>query len=267
MHPLLWPVRYAVAYVGLYRSWVGAGVAVLDFGAYSIPNRFLRQKGRPVGKILRSFRALCLMACLVEVSVLSAAAQAQGKPANMPGAELWANLQGNFDSSKLKVGDTISAKVRYDWAIAGCTVWTGTILTGKIVELKEPSATAKTSEVSLRFEADCGDGKSVPMNLIAALYATDEGDKSQMDTYNAMPSGSKLSGGMRSGVAADLVPTPSSGANPLPPVKVGQVTGIRHLTLGVASEIQPNSTLSTTDKHLRLADGTRLAFRLATAAR
>jgi hypothetical protein len=208
-----------------------------------------------------------LIVCLVAVSALSATALAQGKPANMPGAELWANLQGNLDSAKLKVGDTISAKVRYDWAIAGCTVWTGTILKGKIVELKEPSATAKTSEVSLRFEADCGDGKSIPMNLIAALYATDEGDKSQMDTYNAMPTGSKLSGGMRSGIALDGLPSPGSGASPLPPVKVGQVTGIRHLTLGVASGTQQNSVLSTTDKHLRLADGTRLAFRLGIAGR
>jgi hypothetical protein len=216
---------------------------------------------------LRSFRALCLVACLVEVSVLSVTAQAPGKPANMPGAELWANLQGNFDSAKMKVGDTISAKVTYDWAIAGCTVWTGTILKGKIVELKEPSASAKTSEVSLRFEADCGDGKTLPMNLIAALYATDEGDKSQMDTYNAMPSGSKLSGGMRSGVAADLVPSPSSGAIPPPTVKIGQVTGIKHLNLGVASVAQQNSVLSTTDKHLRLADGTRLAFRLGIVGR
>lgn len=220
-----------------------------------------------MGIVLRSFRTLCLIVCLVAVSVLSVAGQTPGKPANMPGAELWANLQGNFDSAKVKVGDTISAKVSYDWAIAGCTVWTGTLLKGKIVELKESSAAAKTSEVSLRFEADCGDGKAIPMSLIAALYATDEGDKSQMDTYNSMPSGSKLSGGMRSGVAADLVPTPSSGAIPPPTVKVGQVTGIKHLTLGVASVAQQNSVLSTTDKHLRMADGTRLVFRLAIAAR
>ena len=216
--------------------------------------------------VLRTFRALCLTVCLVDVFVLSVAGQTPGKPANMPGAELWANLQGNFDSAKLKVGDTISAKVSYDWAIAGCTVWAGTILKGKIVEFKELSATAKTSEVSLRFQADCGYGKVLPMNLIAALYATDESDKGQMDTYNAMPSGSKMSGGMRSGIALDGLPSPSSGANPPPPVKVGQVTGIKHLTLGVASRTEQNSVLSTTDKRLRLADGTRLAFRLGIAA-
>jgi hypothetical protein len=207
------------------------------------------------------------MVCFIEVSVLSVAGQTPGKPSNQPGSELWANLQGNFDSSKLKAGDTISAKVTYDWSIQGCIVWSGTMVTGKIVESKESSATAKTSEVSFRFVAPCSDGNTVPMDLIAALYANSEGDKSQMDTYNAMPAGSKLSGGMRSGVAADLVPSPSTGANPPPTVKVGQVTGIKHLTLGVATGTQQNSVLSTTDKRLRLADGTRLAFRLATTGR
>lgn len=220
-----------------------------------------------MGIEMRSFRTLSLMACFFGVSALGVAGQAQGKPANMPGGELWANLQGNFDSAKVKVGDTISAKVSYDWAIAGCTVWTGSLLKGKIVELKESSATSKATEVSLLFEADCGDGKAIPMSLIAALYAREDSGKGQMDTYNAMPSGSKLTGGMRSGIALDGLPSPSSDGNPPPPVKVGQVIGIKHLILGVANGTQQNSVLSTTDKRLRLADGTRLAFRLAITGR
>ena len=112
-------------------------------------------------------------------------------------------------------------------------------------------------------------GRRVLVSLVAVLYAKDDG-KSQMDVYNALPAGSQLGSGMgmgRSGVRTDVMPTPGSVQSPPSPVKVGQVTGMRHLSLSVPTGVEQSANLKTTEKRLRMESGTRLVFQLAASGK
>lgn len=212
---------------------------------------------------------MCLIMCLFGFALLSHAAPPAEKRAGDAGPQLWTKLQENFDSTKVKVGDTLSAEATYDWYAPDCTVAAGTVVLGKVENVVQPSAASNASEVSLKFAVGCMGGRRVLVSLIAVLYAKDDG-KGQMDVYNSMPAGSQLGGGAgmgRSGVRTDLMPTPGLVQSPPSPVKVGQVTGMHHLSLSVPAGVNQGANLKTTEKRLRMESGTRLVFQMATSGK
>jgi hypothetical protein len=215
--------------------------------------------------MMRSLCGVSLVAWLLAVLIPCFAGLASAAPANKAEPQLWAKLQGNFDSTKVKVGDSVSARVTYDWYAPDCTVAADTFIVGKVMDVVQPSGNSNRSEVSILFAVGCMGGRKVPLNLVAVLYAIDDG-KSQMDMYNAMPSGQQLGGPGGSNRVIDMGALPSPGIAPEAPgpVKVGQVTGMRHLVLGPVRGAGKSAELSTTDKSLRIAKGTRLVFQMGT---
>ena len=213
-----------------------------------------------MGEVPRSSRAPWWIAILLCAIPLCAAAQAPQKPAASADKVLWAKLQARFDSAKVKVGDPVPAQVLRDWSAQSCMVPSGSSLLGKVAGFSPWSASSKSIEVSLAFTARCLDGQIVPIKLIAVLYPVED-EKSQMDVSTAMPSGIGAGASGRRSTNLDALPTPGNGRPDLPAsVRVGQVTGIRHVSLSLATAVNQTAVLSSTDQRLRLDPGTRLAF-------
>ena len=215
----------------------------------------------------RIMQALCGVfqaALLLTLLIPCLAGQVPAAPAAKAEPQLWAKLQGNFDSAKVKVGDFFSARVTYVLNSPNCTVAADSLIVGKVMDIAQPSANSNRNEVSILFAVACMGGRRIPLNLVAVLYAIDNG-QSLMDLYNSMPSGQQLgAGGAHRMIDPSVLPSSGTAPEVLEQVKIGQVTGVHHLLLGVAGGARKNSELSTTDKKLHLAKGTRLVFQLGT---
>lgn len=184
-------------------------------------------------------------------------AQTPDKP---PLPELWAALPAKFDSDKVKAGDEVTARVMQSWVYMTCGVNEGTVLRGKVVAVEPWSDGTKATTLAISFEAQCLN-KTKHGLILMAVFWPGEKEKSQMDTYMAMPQG--LGAGASGRQMTNLESMPSPGPGPtesLPLARMGEVQRIRHLTLGVAKGPHGSTSLVCGDKRLRLDAGTRLAF-------
>ncbi len=182
------------------------------------------------------------------------------RPALAPLPEMWTKLATKLDSAALKPGDAVRAQVSDSWVYGTCGVQDGSILEGKVVEVSPWTDAAKTSEVSLSFVADCTNGVKKPLILIAVYFRVEDA-KSQMDLYNSMPQGIGPGASGRQSTNLDSLPSPGAGNPPPPPLaKMGEVKGLRHLSLGVAKGAKRSTVLSSTEKRFRLEAGTRLVL-------
>ena len=181
-------------------------------------------------------------------------------PAKPPLPELWAALQTKFDSDRVKAGDEVTARVMQSWVYMTCGVNEGTVLHGKVIAVGPWTDSAKATTISMSFEAPCLDKSSRGLVLMAVFYPQEK-EKSQMDTYMAMPQGIGAGASGRQATNLDAMPSPGAGpAEKLPVAKLGEVQRIRHLTLDVAKGPHGSTSLVSSEKHLRLDAGTRLAF-------
>jgi hypothetical protein len=177
---------------------------------------------------------------------------------------MWVKLESRLDAAKAKPGDAVRAQVSQAWVYQTCGVDGGSSIEGNVVAVTAPdsvpSNTAKTSEISLGFAANCVDGARIPLILIA-VYASLDDSKNQMDLYKSMPAGLGAGASGRQSIDLNSLPSPGAGENAqLPVAKMGEVKGIRHLSLAVAKGPKGSSTLASADKRLRLEAGTRLAL-------
>ena len=170
--------------------------------------------------------------------------------------ELWATLQGKIDFDKLDVGAELTAKVSQRWSYSNCKVEEHAILHGKVVSITGRSDASRSVEVSVLFRAPCTDGTHPLLILMAVFYPTGE-DPNQMDNYESLPHPYRS-------IAAnplDSVPNTRSGESAsLPLARFNEVKGVHHLSLSAAKGPQGSTVLLSSDKHLKLNAGTRLAF-------
>lgn len=176
---------------------------------------------------------------------------------------LWARLTSKVDIAALKQGDVVAARSSDSWTTSHCYVRPGTILQGTVLQVRAAEA-GKGRAVVLGFTAACTEGRTVQVTLVAALYPKEDESRDQMQTYMAMPSGLGTGASGRQSTDLSRVPSPGSETPQPPRVKVGQVSGIRHLKLRFVSDAPAQSVLFVMDERLRLSEGTRLAFRLST---
>lgn len=216
---------------------------------------------------------MCKVVCLrraVIVLVLAfglpgPAAQGQASPSAQvdsrpPLPEMWTTLQAKLDSDKVKPGDAVRAQVSQGWVYGTCGVQGGSTLEGTVVAVSALDGATKTSEISVSFAAACGDGTKRRMILIAVYYPLENGN-GQMDLYNSMPAGLGPGATGRQNINLNSLPSPDSGTFvQLPLAKIGEVKGLKHLSLAVAKGAKGSSVLSSTDKRLRLVPGTRLVL-------
>jgi hypothetical protein len=213
---------------------------------------------------LCAFFLLCGAACFLSGSRrIGAQSAAETQPDQH---YLWSRLTSRVDISTLQAGDPVTAHVVDTWTLKRCYLREGTVLQGKVLRIR-PTESGKGVALTLAFTGTCIEGTEAPVTLIAVLYPKDDESHDQMQTYMAMPSG--LGAGTSGRRSTDLSRLPSSGSElpQRPRVKVGQVSGIRHLKLSFAADAPAQSILLAENKALRLEKGTRLVFRLADEAR
>lgn len=178
---------------------------------------------------------------------------------------LWARLETPLNSGTLKIGDTVRARMERSWSSPHCMIFGGSTVQGRVELLRPRAKGAKVTAVTLHFTVACVEGHTVSATLIALLYPNKSTSKGQMDTYMDMPMGIGPGASGRQSTDVGALPSPSYGKvgpEPTPQVRIGQVTGVRHVTLHVPSQAGADSVLATPDKRLELQAGTRLAFRV-----
>ena len=107
--------------------------------------------------------ALFALGCLFPPSLLLAQT---AKP-------IQAELIQRLEARKVKVGDSILAKIVLPWKSPECDLRVGAIIQGHVVAQKAHSKTEKTSEIAISFESgQCGGLEMKPLHLtVAALFA------------------------------------------------------------------------------------------------
>ncbi len=174
-----------------------------------------------------------------------------------PLPELWANLQTPIDTEKAKRGDAIIAVANDSWVYLTCGISVHAELNGKVVTVAKDQASGGT-KLSLRFDAPCENKTRAPLVLIAVYHPVDP--KGQMDMYMSMPQGIGAGASGRRSTKLDQLPSPDQPPEQQPIAKLGEVKGIRHLSLAVGMGELGSTVLATPDRRLKLQTGTRLAF-------
>jgi hypothetical protein len=219
-------------------------------------------------------RSRFLLWSLLLLSIAIGEAAAQTSPANdkpngeqrsiahSPDLDLWANLSGRVDTTKIKVGDSVTALVGRSANFGKCNVIEGSLLLGKVVQLTPWSEESKKTELAVEFMANCTDGDNIPLPLIAAAYAVKD-PQSTAEIMAAMPAG--LGPGAPSRSSAQIsggVPTEGEAHEKFPSLHPGQVVGLRHVSIAMGAGPRSTTILSSSDKRMRLEPETRLAFYL-----
>jgi len=193
-----------------------------------------------------------------------------------------AELVRTMEAGRVKIGDTVFAKVDIAWKDSTCSLRKGAILKGRVVSENARSKTSKTSDLALVFESgECGGRDMKPLPLtIAAVIAPDphqgsslyENQENQplseavglgIGGENTAGTGSGFSSGsaMRSVTAAAA----TSYVEPIqykPPKAVlpGQVIGIAGVQLSVGSGPEGSSILSSSRHNMRLDEGSQFVL-------
>lgn len=223
----------------------------------------MRQAFSHTPKPLRLVSCVLTGAVIAGVPVVTAASDQKTQnnaTADLP-AGIWAEFKGHLNTEHLKVGDSLLATVTYPWQSKDCTLPEGAILQGQVVALQQRTANSPPNEVSLNFEGTCYEGKSLPLILYAVLKPTSE--ESSNRAIDSLPMSIGPGGGRNVPSLADLMSTnPQNDARRNFPtvIKPGEVWGISHLNLSVATGVDGSSVLSTTSRTLHLYFATNLIF-------
>jgi hypothetical protein len=184
-----------------------------------------------------------------------------------------ADLVRSIEAGRVKVGDSVLAKVVVKWQSPQCTLREGAILKGRIVAQNVHSKAEKTSQIALSFDSgQCGDRDMKPLPLtVAAVLAMDPSH----DQYENQPLSEAVGlglgrdpgpngiegsqGGARSvtQAAATVYVSPPRYKGPTT-VMPGEVVGIRGMKLNVGGGPQGSSMLSISGHNVRLESGALL---------
>lgn len=212
-----------------------------------------------IGTLQRMFVPSALAFAICACSTL-ASAQVEPKrdAAQHP---LWALLVARTDSRTLKAGDAVQVKVVRLWTSRYCMIPIGTAMQGKVVRVESRKAGRARTELTVHFTVSCVEGQTVTAQLIALLYPKGNGSGGQMATYMDMPMGIGPGASGRQSTDVATLPSPmgKSPQEPEPKIKVGEVHGVRHVSLRVPAQAG-DTMLMSRDDHLELQQGTRMAF-------
>jgi hypothetical protein len=176
-----------------------------------------------------------------------------------------ASLVHSLDAGRVKVGDSVLAKVGVGWKSPQCDLRAGAILKGRVVAQTAHSKTTRNSEIALLFDSgECGGSalQPLPLTVAAVMAGNPHGDPNM---YQSAPLadavGLSLNGNARSLSTAaatmfhqaDVYKGPTS-------VRPGEVTGIKGVQLKVGAGPEGSSILSAAGRNLRLEIGSELVL-------
>ena len=195
-----------------------------------------------------------------------------------------AELVQALDAGRLKVGDSVFAKVDVGWENPECKLRKGAILKGRVVARNAHSKASRTSEIALLFESgQCGAGqamKEFPLTIAALMAPNPHRDDNLFAGEQSQPLSDAVGlsvggeGGRSAGLgvgggggslrsvtaAAATVFVEPARYTPPKAVMPGDVVGIRGVKLGVGSGPQGSSVLSASKHNVRLDSGSQLVL-------
>jgi hypothetical protein len=176
-----------------------------------------------------------------------------------------AELLQRLNASKVKVGDSILAKLALPWRSSTCDLRAGAIIQGHVVTQKAHSKTENTSEIGIAFESgQCGGPEMKPLFLtLAAVLAPLPSSHSGTDELQPLSSaiGLGLNGTLRSASQASaIVDVEPRRAKTPQTVRTGQVVGIPHLAISVGQGPGGASILRSIGRDVQLSPGTQLVL-------
>ena len=195
-------------------------------------------------------RVLALGA-LLAVAGSALVAETVARPGVVP---IQAQLMADMNSRVLKVGSPVYAQVSVEWKAPNCVLKGGSILEAHVTSIVPYNPSDKLSSVNLEFtRAECGGQrmKDYPTELAAMAAPPNDNDLGVLTS--ALP----LSTGGASGISALKTMQMMTNVNlnldvdspifrfpQMPKMQVGQVSGIRHLTLAVGQGTENATTLT-----------------------
>jgi hypothetical protein len=176
-----------------------------------------------------------------------------------------ASLVHSLEAGRIKIGDSVLAKVSVRWKSSECDLREGAILKGRVVAQTARTKAVKNSEIALLFESGecCGSALRLLPLTIAAVMAGNPRRDSNM--YQSPPLadavGLSLNGNARSLSTAaatvfheaDVYRGPAS-------IRPGEVAGIKGLQLKVGEGPEGSSILSASGHNVRLDAGALLVL-------
>jgi len=188
-----------------------------------------------------------------------------------------AELVRAIDAGRVKIGESVLAKVAVKWQTPQCTLREGAVLKGRIVAQTAHSKTEKNSQIALLFEnAQCNgpDLKPLPLTVAAVLASDPYQDRNLYEnqplseavglsiggggggTAGVGVGGGVINSNMRSvtAAAATVYVSPPKYKGPTA-IMPGQVVGIRGLKLGVGDGPEGSSVLTMSGHNVRLESG------------
>jgi hypothetical protein len=201
------------------------------------------------------------------------------EPSRVP---VQAELVKGMEAGRIKVGETIFAKVDVEWNNSACGLRKGAILKGRVVSENARTKTSKSSDLALLFDSgQCGGRDMKPLPLtVAALIAPDpqqgsslyENQENQplseavgLGLGGGSPAGTGAGfvggAGMRSVVAAAATAyVEPTRYKPPKAVLPGQVIGIGGVKLSVGTGPEGSSVLTSSRHNMRLDAGSQFVL-------
>jgi hypothetical protein len=198
------------------------------------------------------------LAAALALGWATASAEKIAKPGITP---IQAELMADLHARLLKVGGTVYARVTVDWNGPGCALRNGAVLEAHVVSVVPRIKPAKGSEVGLAFtRAQCGELKMGPFELLLSAVAAppENSDLGVLSLNLPVKSLSGLNGemallSMRESLSVNLRLESQVYLFPLVPrMQMGDVYGVRGLTLSVGTGPENSSILTSTKRDVAL---------------
>jgi hypothetical protein len=234
---------------------------------YLVNCPFVEHRGRPCRGKRESTRSRFGAGLMMAFVLCCPAVLAAPAPPSIVAVE--AELIGDVNARLLKVGATIFARVTADWHGTDCVLRNGAILEAHVLSITPYRENAKFSEVDLAFTgAQCGELKMGGFPLLLAAMAapprnSDMGVLSSPLPISTMgrPNGQgvaafkamQMSGSINMHVDAQLNQLPATSS-----MRIGEVSGIRGLKLGVGTGPDNSSVLTSKGHDVSLEKHTLL---------
>ena len=176
-----------------------------------------------------------------------------------------ASLVHSLEAGRIKVGDSVLAKVSVRWKSSECDLREGAILKGRVIAQTAHSKTVRNSEIALLFDSgECGGAALKPLPLtVAAVMAGNPHRDPNMYQSPALNDavGLSLNGNARSlSTAAATVFHEADAYRGPASIRPGEVAGIRGLQLKVGEGAEGSSILSASGHNVRLDAGAQLVL-------
>ena len=174
-----------------------------------------------------------------------------------------AELSSDLATRILKVGSTVYARVSVDWQGSNCALSTGAVLEAHVLLVVPHTKTVKDSQLGLAFTgAQCGGMKLGSFPMVLAAMAAPPGDDDYGIMSASLPVLTTGAGGIaaiKSGAVANWTMQSDFYRYPLiPSLKMGEVSGIKGLTLSVGAGPEHSSILTSRNRDVSLDKRTML---------